>query len=133
MIKNRNTMKIKALLLSAAIIASVASVFSVVKKQDGGDVGTGGIQIYSQKALLPSVTTVITAKSDIEIVFTEDMGIVNAAIKNNTGLTISRLKADTSVDTDMHINISNLPGGSYTLIITNLQGIIIKSEVFTVD
>lgn len=132
MIKNKNTMKIKASLLSVAIIASVGSVFSFVKQGDDG-MGDGGLMKSSQMAFVSPITTVITPKNNIEITFTANISIVNAIIKNNIGITVSQAKTDTSLDTNLYINIANLPTGSYTLILTDNKGATISSEKFTVD
>lgn len=128
-------MKNKTLLLSLALIASLSSAFSVLKLGDGG-MGTGGMQIqmmYSRMIFVPPITTEITPKNSIAITFNENLGIVYATIKRNTGMPISRSKVDTSRDTNTEIKIANLPKGSYILVITDKQGVTIKSEKFIVD
>ena len=135
MIKNIHVMKTKVLLLSLALIASLSSAFALLGHKSG-DVGTGGMQVQmmsSRMALVPPVMTVITPKSDISIIFNENMGVVYANIKRNTGMAISRSRIDTSLDTNIKINIANLPRGIYTLVITDKLGATIKSEKFTVD
>lgn len=87
----------------------------------------------SRMALVPPVMTVITPKSDIAIIFNKNMGVVYASVKRNTGMAISRSRIDTSLDTNVEINIANLPRGIYTLVITDKLGATIKSEKFTVD
>ena len=127
-------MKTKVLLLSLALIASLSSAFALLGHKSG-DVGDGGlmIQMSSRMALVPPVMTVITPKSDIAIIFNKNMGVVYASVKRNTGMAISRSRIDTSLDTNVEINIANLPRGIYTLVITDKLGATIKSEKFTVD
>ncbi len=127
-----NTMKIKILLLSVIIITSSSSAFSILKKGDEG-MGDGGLMISARMAFVSPMTTVITPKNNVEIIFTTNIGIVYGIIKNNAGIIVSKSKADTSMDTNLQVNIANLPKGSYTFIITDNKGTTVKSEKFTVD
>lgn len=134
MIKNKNTMKIKTLLLLFVFVVSSSSTFSVLKCNSGdGGMGDGGVMIYTRSAFIPPIMTVITPKSNIEMIFTTNIGVVYATIKNNVGLIVSRSQADTSLDPNLQINIANLPSGAYSLSITDKQGATIKNENFTVD
>lgn len=134
MIKNINTMKIKALLLSFALIASLGSAFAILKFGDGG-MGSGGMQIQmmSRMVAVSPIITEITPKKNIDIAFMENMGVVYATIKNNRGITVSQSKTNTSFTPNLEIKIANLPKGSYTLTITNKVGATLKTEKFTVD
>ncbi|MBF0577404.1 hypothetical protein [Dysgonomonas sp. GY617] len=100
---------------------------------DKGKVGDGGIMLYSRMSFIPPITIHITNKDNIEVIFTTDIGKVSGLVRDYSGIAIIQLNADTSKDTGMNINISNLPTGTYTFTIVTEQGSIVKSEKFTVD
>lgn len=136
MIKNGNVMKAKILFILLVLIGSTSSMFATSKQgqnQGSGDVGDGGLMIYSRAASLPSLAIEVMPKDDIQLLFSADIGIIYATIKSNTGVVVSSLKLDTSEDAYLRINIANFLTGSYTLIITDGQGAIIKTKIFTVD
>lgn len=126
-------MKIKNLILATALTAVTSTVFPFsYYEADKGQVGDGGI-MGARMIFIPPVTTNISVGDNIEVIFTNDIGVVYGMIKNHIGVTIAQAKTDTSTETIMNLNIANLPSGTYTFIITTTQGSTVKSEKFTVE
>lgn len=130
--KANNSMMIKTLMMTLALSTCTISAFS--GEPEKGDVGNGGMTIVPARAMIASpITTVVTPKENIEVTFSTNIGMVYATIRNNTGLKVMRAKSDTSLETNMRMNISNLPVGIYTFTLTDKQGCILTTQKITVD
>ncbi len=124
-------MKTKLYLLVITFIAFTLSTYSIAG--DKGEVGSGGLTIQTMRAKIYSPISTDIQHDNINAYFNINCGIISASIKNEYQSVIYKKTIDTNLETSLKINISNLPEGTYTLIFTNSNGVLIKSEKFTID
>lgn len=97
------------------------------KGDTGGNGGTGGGRTYAESSYTITIATTPTTfalnpGSNIDVNFGTDLGTVNVKLINNYGITVYNKTVDTTTNSALIINISNLPAGSYNLSITNNEG-----------
>jgi len=102
------------------------SVFS-----KGSTKPTGGWTVRSLS--ISPIYINVNEKSDIEVQFTDDLGMVEVQIVNEYNVVVYTNNVDTSIDADLNINISNFLEGAYSITFKDAEGNIIHSEYFLAE